>query len=170
MLLTASRNNASGGDIEASSKGSDELPTPFQGLGARGLNNLSSKLLLAILPPNTPFFRILLEEIQAERQAAGFKTTVEKALSKMERKVMKEIEKRKIRVSVFEGLKQLLVAGNVLLYVTPSGQMRQWRLDRYVVTRDPAGNVLEIIIKESVDPLTLTPAIRLLVTIHLLGA
>ena len=29
------------------------LPTPWQGVGARGVNNLASKLLLALLPPNT---------------------------------------------------------------------------------------------------------------------
>lgn len=28
-----------------------EFTTPFQGIGARGVNNLSSKLLLALLPP-----------------------------------------------------------------------------------------------------------------------
>lgn len=34
------------------------LDTPFQGVGARGVNNLASKLLLALLPPNAPFFPI----------------------------------------------------------------------------------------------------------------
>ena len=34
------------------------LETPFQGVGARGVNNLASKLLLALLPPNAPFFRL----------------------------------------------------------------------------------------------------------------
>jgi hypothetical protein len=28
------------------------LPTPYQGTGARGLNNLAAKLLMALLPPN----------------------------------------------------------------------------------------------------------------------
>ena len=35
-------------------------PTPYQGIGARGVNNLASKLLLALLPPNSPFFRFQL--------------------------------------------------------------------------------------------------------------
>ena len=38
------------------------LHTPYQGIGARGTNNLSSKLLLALLPPNQPFFRLTLDE------------------------------------------------------------------------------------------------------------
>ena len=37
---------------------SSRLNTPFQGIGARGVNNLASKLLLALLPPNSPFFRL----------------------------------------------------------------------------------------------------------------
>jgi len=37
------------------------FPTPFQGMGARGVNNLSSKLLLALLPPNSPFFRLVVD-------------------------------------------------------------------------------------------------------------
>lgn len=41
---------------------STKLYTPYQGIGARGLNNLASKLLLALLPPNQPFFRLSLDE------------------------------------------------------------------------------------------------------------
>ena len=35
---------------------SNTLYTPFQSVGARGVNNLASKLLLLLLPPNAPFF------------------------------------------------------------------------------------------------------------------
>ena len=35
--------------------------TPYQGIGARGVNNLASKLLLTLLPPNAPFFRFSIE-------------------------------------------------------------------------------------------------------------
>ena len=33
---------------------SSELYTPFQSVGARGVNNLASKMLLLLLPPNAP--------------------------------------------------------------------------------------------------------------------
>ena len=36
------------------------FPTPYQGVGARGVNNLASKLLLLLLPPNSPFFRLAI--------------------------------------------------------------------------------------------------------------
>lgn len=130
------------------------LPTPFQGVGARGVNNLASKLLLALLPPNSPFFRQVVDDFTLEKmtQQKGLRAQVEKALNKIERAVMSEIEASAIRVSAFEALKQLLVAGNVLLYLPPEGGMRVFRLDRYVVKRDPMGNVLEIITKESLSP------------------
>ena len=35
---------------------------PFQGTGSRGVNNLASKLLLALLPPQAPFFRMKIDD------------------------------------------------------------------------------------------------------------
>ena len=131
-----------------------KLPTPFQGLGARGVNNLSSKLLLALMPPNSPFFRLTVDDYTLEQmtQQEGMRAEVEEALGKIERAVMYDIESQAIRVSTGEGLKQLLVAGNVLLYLAPEGGMKVYRLDRYVVRRDPMGNVLEIIVQDVVSP------------------
>lgn len=131
-----------------------KLPTPYQGLGARGVNNLSSKLLLALMPPNSPFFRLTVDDYTLEQmtQQEGMRAEVEEALGKIERAVMYDIESQAIRVSTSEGLKQLLVAGNVLLYLAPEGGMKVYRLDRYVVRRDPMGNVLEIIVQDVVSP------------------
>ena len=44
------------------------LETPFQGIGARGVNNLASKLLLALLPPNAPFFRLNIDAYGLEAE------------------------------------------------------------------------------------------------------
>ena len=43
------------------------LPQPYQSLGARGVNNLSSKLLLALLPPSTSFFRLTMDPTSVRR-------------------------------------------------------------------------------------------------------
>ena len=45
-------------DSETSSQ---KFSTPYQGVGARGVNNLASKLLLSLLPPNSPFFRLSID-------------------------------------------------------------------------------------------------------------
>ena len=41
--------------------GAEEFETTYQGIGARGVNNLASKLLLSLLPPNAPFFRLAID-------------------------------------------------------------------------------------------------------------
>lgn len=138
------------------------LPTPWQGIGARGVNNLASKLLLALLPPNAPFFRLAIDDFTLEKltQQEGMRAKVEEGLNRIERSVMNEIETNAIRVGGFEALKQLLVTGNVLVYLPKEGGVRVFRMDRFVVKRDPMGNVLEIITKESVSPEALPQEIK----------
>lgn len=147
---------------EAGHTGSSKLDTPYQGLGARGVNNLASKFLLALMPPNSPFFQLTIDDYTLEQltKQEGMRAEVEEALGKIERAVMQEIEAQAVRVTVGEGLKQVIVAGNVLLYVAPGGGVKAFRLDRYVVRRDPMGDVLEIIVKESVAPEALPKEFR----------
>ena len=146
----------------AGHNGHSKLATPFQGIGARGVNNLASKLLLALLPPNSPFFRLLIDDftLEALTQQEGMRAHVEEALNQVERTIMTEVEGTAIRVPAFEAFKHLVVAGNVLLYLPPESGMRVFRLDRYVVHRDPMGNVLEHITKESVSPDALPPELQ----------
>ena len=129
--------------------------TPYQSVGARGVNNLASALLLSLLPPNAPFFRFIIDEKAVknlEKLSPRAKGEAEQSLSEMERQIMREIESLSIRVALFEAIKQLIVSGNALLYFPDEGPMRVLRLDRYVVKRDPMGNVRHIVIKENVAP------------------
>jgi len=141
-----------------------ELFTPFQSIGAEGVNNLSSKLLLSLLPPNAPFFRLVVDNAELEALLAEKRSEAEEGLAKIERMVMQEIEVRGLRVPISEALKQLIVAGNVLIYLPPEGQIRVFRLDRYVVKRDSMGNPLEIITKESLSPLSLPERAKEVIT------
>lgn len=140
-------------------------PQPFQSIGARGVNNLASKLLLALLPPNSPFFRLIIDKYELESASQGqpdanLKTELEKALAEVERAVQSEVETSAVRVGVFEALKQLIVSGNVLLYVPDKGGLRVFNLDRYVTHRDPMGNVQDIIVKESLSVDTIPESVK----------
>jgi Bacteriophage head to tail connecting protein len=144
-------------------------PTPYQSIGARGVNNLASKLMLALLPPNAPFFRLAVEETQLMKDLppntsaadiTNLKTEMEKALSKVERIASRDIEGSSIRVGTYEALRQLIVAGNVLLYFPDDGGMRVFRLDTYGVKRDKTGNVVKIAVKESIAPAALPPEVK----------
>jgi hypothetical protein len=136
-----------------------DLYTPFQGIGARGVNNLASKLSLALLPPNAPFFRFMVEPYTLKQMAEEpeARTNVEKQLGEYERAVMSEIESAGDRVAVHEALKHLIVGGNVLLHVGPD-KVRVFHLDSYVVNRSPSGDVLEVITVEHVSPNSLDKA------------
>ena len=129
-------------------------PTPWQGVGARGVNNLAAKLLLALFPPNAPFFRLSVDQYRLKKMGGDerVKTEIEKALAEIERSVMKEVETSALRVPIFEALKHLVVTGNTLLYFPEEGGLRVFKLENYVVKRDAFGNVLHIVTKETISP------------------
>lgn len=132
--------------------------TPWQGIGAKGVNNLASKLLLSLLPPNSPLFRLVVDDFTQDEIAGrpGAKAKVDEGLNKIERAVQAEIEGSNLRNPSFLSFKHLIVAGNVLMYFPADGGVRVYRLDKYVVKRDPSGNVLDIIAVDEVSPSALT--------------
>ncbi len=138
-----------------------KLPTPWQSVGADGLKNLAAKLLMTGFPPNTPMFRMQIDEILLDQYQVDErqKTKLETALAKFERAVMKEIEMSGDRAAIFEMIKHLLLAGNALIHESPLG-LRVYNLNNYVVSRDPSGNALEIIALEAIDRVLLPEAIR----------
>ena len=141
---------------------SSNFYSPFQSIGSRGVNNLASKLLLLLLPPNQPFFRLIVEgktKRQIDEQPE-IKTQVEKSLGKIEREIMAKIESIALRVPIFEALKHLIVGGNVLCHVPKEGTMRVYGLNQYVCVRDGEGNPLELVVKECISILSLEPDIQ----------
>lgn len=139
------------------------LKTPYQGLGARGVNNLASKLLLTLLPPNNTFFRLNVNDIameQLQEQDENLKTEVEQKLSQIEQDVMERVRADALRVDVFEALKLLLVTGDALLYIPDDSSMEVFKVDHYVVQRNSMGDVLEIITKETIDLFSLPEEVQ----------
>jgi len=128
--------------------------TPYQGIGSRGVNNLAARLLLSLLPPNTPFFKLEVSDADAKEIAKQQKLEgeVQAELSMIERAVMDEIEREGLRAPVFEMLKHLIVGGNALFYLPASGGAKVYGIDKFVCVRDAVGNLLEVIIKEEVSP------------------
>jgi len=127
-----------------------DLPTPYQSIGARGVNSLSSKFLLTLFPPNSPFMKFqiddfMLEELNAQR------APVEEGLSSMERAISNEVDAKAMRVPLNEVLRHLVITGNCVVYVNPENKLRVFHLDQFCVRRDPQGEVLEIIVKEEMS-------------------
>jgi hypothetical protein len=147
---------------EAGFSATTKLPTPWQSLGSRGVNNLASKLVLTLFPPNAPFFRYSVDDFALEQLSGqkGLRAQVEKALNKIERAVMMEIESTAVRPGMIEALKQLIVVGNVLIFLKDDGGMRTFRLDQYVAKRDPSGNLLRVIVCEKISAMELPESVR----------
>lgn len=138
----------------AGANSSTEYATPWQSVGPRGVTNLASNLMLSLFPASTPFFRLLVSDNdfdQFEDQSEQIKAEVNETLSEIERSVLEEIEDRNLRPVIFEVLKNLIISGNSLVYVQPDGEIRNYTLEDYVVSRDMSGNVLDIIVKEFIS-------------------
>ncbi len=144
------------------------LDTPFQGIGARGVNNLASKLLLALLPPNAPFFRLQVDEFGLTLEGAdpALITEIESSLQNVEETFMEEISRGTYRTALHEAVKHLIITGNALLYVPEEGGARVFHLDRFCVERDPMGNVLYICTKESLNYMSLSEEMKSVVGIN----
>jgi hypothetical protein len=150
---------------EEGHNGATNLVVPWQSVGARGTRNLSSKLVLTIMPPNSPAFRaepsfMDLEELKKQGgEGAKMATAYQVALGKYERAVQSEVEQSGDRTVVFEIFDHLVVTGNALMADTKDG-LKMYRLDQYVCRRDPSGNQMEIVCKESIDPTLLPDGIQ----------
>jgi len=132
-------------------KEQDVLSTPYQSLGSRAVNHLASKLLLTLLPPNAPFFRLMPNAEDVQDLDTQQEAQLEEALAAYERDLYTYIEKKAYRVPLFEALKLLIGTGNALLRLEDE-ELRVYNLNEYVVKRNALGKIVEVIVKETVHP------------------
>lgn len=139
---------------------SETLPTPFNSTGPAAVNALSAKLLLALLPPTGPFFRLMPNERIVEGLDEVQKVQLDKELSDVEQMVVEEINTQSLRVPLFEAVKLLVITGNALLCKIPKQGMKVFSPHQYVVKRDFVGNITELIIKETMSYVSLPTKVQ----------
>ena len=135
---------------------------PWNGIGMKGVQNISSMLITGMLPATTTFFRFMIDEMEMaedERRMleggatpediATRKTELDLALARMERATLHSIETSNDRLAIHEALQQLIVGGNALLYVAEEG-VKCFGLNKYIIKRDPMGNPLLVIVCEKI--------------------
>ena len=133
------------------STGKRTLLQPYQSVGAKAVVTLAAKLMLAILPPQTAFFKLQMREDKlGEQFDPQLKSEMDLSFSKIERLIMDFIAQSNDRVVVHQALKHLIVSGNALIFMGKDG-LKHYPLNRYAVERDGNGNVIEIITKELVS-------------------
>jgi hypothetical protein len=129
------------------------LHTPWQSVGAKGVNVLASKLMLSLFPLNTTFFKLQVNDGELGKipnVTPEVRSDIDLSLAKMERVVMQDISESTDRVQLHAAMKHLVVTGNALVYAGKKA-LKIYPLDRYVVVRDGNGTPIEIITKEIVS-------------------
>ena len=128
-----------------------KLHTPWQSVGSKCVVNLAAKLMLALLPPQTSFFKLQIRDDKlGEEIPREIRSELDLSFSKMERMVMDYINASSDRVVVHQALKHLIVSGNALIFMGKEG-LKNYPLNRYVINRDGNGNVCEIVTKELIS-------------------
>jgi len=127
------------------------LKSPWQSVGAKSVVNLSAKLGLALLPPQTTFFKLQIrDDALGEDIDPEIRSELDLSFAKMERMVMDYVNASSDRVVLNQALKHLVVSGNALIFMGKDG-LKHYPLNRYVVNRDGNGNVIEIVTKELIS-------------------
>ncbi|WZX11495.1 head-to-tail connector protein [Pseudomonas phage YZU-PF-006] len=151
-----------------SDNSSTDYTTPWQAVGARGLNNLSAKVMLALFPLQS-WMKLKVSEWQAKQLVSDPSqlAVVEQGLGMVERILMSYMEANSYRVTLFELIRQLALAGTALIYLPPPdaasnayNPMKLYTLHNHVVQRDAFGNVLQIVTLDKVAYAALPEDVR----------
>lgn len=127
------------------------LTQPWQSVGSKAVVTLASKLMLALLPPQTTFFKLQIADDKLGTELpAEIRSELDLSFAKLERMVMESIAASSDRVTVHQAIKHLVVGGNALLFMGKDG-IKHYPLNRYVVERDGNGHVIEIVTKELIN-------------------
>ena len=131
-------------------RGAKNLSTPWQSVGAKGVVTLAAKLQLALVPVNTSFFKLQVNDGMLGQIDPQIKTELDLSFAKVEKTIMESIAASDDRVIIHQALKHLVVAGNALIFMGKDG-LKLFPLHRYVIERDGNGNVIEIVTKEKIS-------------------
>lgn len=140
------------------------LPQPNQGFGAQCVLTLSARIASALMPPSKGFMQ--LSPTPEALLEAGMDTVpddVQIGLSKSQKLINAETERRNWRQPTNLSCQLLVTTGNALEVMLPDNTIRVYRLDQFVVVRDPSGMVVELIIEENLYPDALPDDLRELI-------
>jgi len=119
--------------------------------------------MLSQLPPQTSFFQMeadesLISELEGEDPEIRGKAN--EAFVAAEKAIQQDIEADAIRTPATAFIRNLIVTGNGFLKIPDKGSAKSYRLDQCCVIRDGSGNLLELVIKEMVNPKALSEDVK----------
>ena len=121
----------------------DQLPQPYSSVPARGVTNMASKILSAMLPLNdAPFFKFELSTGMEPSQE------IENFLEMLSYQTYNKLSSKNLRETIYLALQHLIVTGDVLVVQEDDFNFRLIRKDHFVIRRDVDGNVQELLYLE----------------------
>lgn len=134
----------------------------FQSLGAQGVNNVVNKLMIAMFSPARPFFKVKVgKKIKAQMLQGGLtEQDFVAGMAQMERDACAEIDTREQRPKLYQGLRHLVVVGNVLMHFGNDGRIRVMGIRHFCVKRNANGDLHTFIIREEVKFDELEPSVQ----------
>lgn len=145
-----------------------KLPQNYQAIGARGVNNLEGLMLLALYPPDYPWYELSMpSQIRHDNTIpVEIKNKILDDLFRRELMILALLEsislldKTNRRQQAFRSNKrsaigQIIVTGDCLERMNPDYSITVFRRTEYVTNRDCSGNVNYHISRECIDPLSL---------------
>ena len=141
--------------MEESASSQDDLAREYvSGYGAKLVNHLVGKFALSILPPSQPFYRLSATQEAMETVSGGnpeAKFQIDKVLAEKEEGILRYINKSKFRASLYPSLRLAMVTGDSLIEKLKDDSFRVFNMRNYVIKRDSYGNVLDLVIKETIS-------------------
>ncbi len=156
---------------DGAASGTEEFPDPYQSTGARGVNNLASKLLLTLLPPGAPFFRFIVdkESLQVSGQITQEDIAeIEQSAEEAARAVTEKVETLSLRAATFEHLRYQIVGGTSLMFLPTTEALkdrlpRTYHPEQFVAEHSQDGQVVALVIREEVSKETADPRLALMI-------
>ena len=136
---------------EGSDGGSEMTSSASQSFNGRQVNNLKSKMGMALLPPATSSFRLKPDAQEMVDLFQGNETAMEKIreqLSLNTDAINSEIENQQIRSSLFDMLLQQILVGSVIVEKNERAGVTIFPLRSFVVDLDSQGEPIAMCIVE----------------------
>lgn len=134
-------------DSDELSRGDAANQHSFQSIGSQAVNHLSNKLTMNMFPVGKSFFSLDFDPDTKQMLIENGYDPVSlvELLSVGEERCQSLQQEIASRVAYTETFKNLLVSGNVCLHLPGNGHLQAIKLDRYCVSRDLSGRLVELI-------------------------
>jgi len=132
---------------------SEDLPDPRQSVGSDGVTNLAAKLAISLFPPQSTFFRYVLDK--EKFFAAGGDPSklpeAELSLSQRAAAIQNRLDTSGFRVRLIEALENEIVTGTSVLRLTERFTWRAYGLSEVVLYRDGDDELDALVVREVIS-------------------